>query len=1059
MKKSLNKILSMPLMVLFLLIFFLAIGAATFIENDFGREIAYKWVYKANWFTFVLFYLSISLLYNVFRYRMFQKRKFSSLLFHLAFLVIVIGAAVTRYTGFEGMMLIREGESSNEIITAETYLQIKVHDNIDQYVYDMPITVDTNEMAYVYPGIKGGNPFTWMKNLLFDHNNYFEHAFDFKDKRIEIVTKEVMLHAKDTIIPDVQGSPHIELVTGGMDGRTYHYIDSGQVKQFENGLKVAFNTVEFTDAVKIMETDSGIHVMSPYDMQYIQMSDQSEGIIVRDSLQVFHTKRLYIIGGAQFAFNQYYPGARVETIESKDAKNNLQALRLMVSDGEQQKEVFLKGGKGLRANKVFFRLGDLFFVMGYGSKVVEVPFSLYLRDFELERYPGTENPSSFASEVTLVDPEEGLEEDYRIFMNNVLDYGGYRFFQSSYDPDEKGTRLSVNHDTAGTILTYIGYLLLALGFVMNLISPNSRFRKLAKRGKALRKKREQFFMIFLLLGFSFNGFSNELPLVDKEHAAQFSRLQIQHYNGRFQPVHTLAYDILKKVHRGVSYKEMDPVQVFIGIQTYPAWYQEPLIYVSGSPLQEKYNLDGKYAALSDFIFIGEKGITYLLQEEADKARRKKPAERSQYDKDVLKTDERLNIMFGVFNYSYLKIFPKPNDPENRWFAPYELQGQFSEEDSTFVSGVMKIYVAAVNKGYKTGEWSDANKVVDLIDTYQQKTASAEVLLSPTKIAWEVWYNQFNIFKRLMNWYVGLGFVLLIMAFIQLFVPKLSLKWPIRIGTLFFAVLWGLHGFGLGLRWYLSGHAPWSNGYEAVVFIAFVTVLAGLIFSRQSKIVLGATGILAWLMLFVAHMNQLDPEITNLVPVLKSYWLMIHVAIITGSYGFLGLGAIMSLIVMIMYWFVSPSNYQRILLTTKELTQIVEMTLTIGLFMLTIGTFLGGVWANESWGRYWGWDAKETWALASVLIYAVVLHLRFIPFMKGQYSFNLWSFWAYSSIIMTFFGVNFYLSGLHSYAQGDPIPIPTWVPWSIAILGLISLISFIRWKHIKRFLAEKREELE
>lgn len=173
--------------------------------------------------------------------------------------------------------------------------------------------------------------------------------------------------------------------------------------------------------------------------------------------------------------------------------------------------------------------------------------------------------------------------------------------------------------------------------------------------------------------------------------------------------------------------------------------------------------------------------------------------------------------------------------------------------------------------------------------------------------------------------------------------------------------------------------------------------------------------------------------------------MIHVAIITGSYGFLGLGAILGLIILVMNLFLTQGNKKRILMTTKELTYVSEMTITVGLFMLTIGTFLGGVWANESWGRYWGWDAKETWALASVIVYAIILHLRFIPFLKSQFAFNTASLWGYASIIMTFFGVNFYLSGLHSYAQGDPIPVPTWVPVTVILLIILNGLSYIFYK--------------
>jgi cytochrome c-type biogenesis protein CcsB len=245
-----------------------------------------------------------------------------------------------------------------------------------------------------------------------------------------------------------------------------------------------------------------------------------------------------------------------------------------------------------------------------------------------------------------------------------------------------------------------------------------------------------------------------------------------------------------------------------------------------------------------------------------------------------------------------------------------------------------------------------------------------------------------------------------------------------------------HGIGLGFRWYISGHEPWSNGYEAVIFIAWVTTLAGILFSRKNQVVLAGTAILASMMIFVTEMNLLDPEITPLQPVLKSYWLMIHVAVITSSYGFLGLSAILGLINLNLYIFRKERTAKVVNLNISELTYISEMTMTIGLFMLTIGTFLGGIWANESWGRYWGWDPKETWALVSVLVYAVILHLRFIPALNGKFLFNAVSLWGYSAILFTFFGVNFYLVGLHSYAQGEGLgEFPLWLLLTILIFAL------------------------
>jgi cytochrome c-type biogenesis protein CcsB len=254
-----------------------------------------------------------------------------------------------------------------------------------------------------------------------------------------------------------------------------------------------------------------------------------------------------------------------------------------------------------------------------------------------------------------------------------------------------------------------------------------------------------------------------------------------------------------------------------------------------------------------------------------------------------------------------------------------------------------------------------------------------------------------------------------------------------------------HTLGLGIRWYISGHSPMSNGYESMLFISWVTMLAGFIFSRKSLLALAATAVLAGMTLMVAHLSFMDPEITNLVPVLKSYWLTLHVSVITGSYGFLGLGAILGLIVMIMMLFVNTKNQERISATIDELTVINYRTLTLGLYFLTVGTFLGAVWANESWGRYWGWDPKETWSLITIVIYTLVTHSRMIPGMKDVYSFNLLSLFAFSSVLMTYFGVNYYLSGLHSYAGGDAVPVPVFVYVAVIVLVALAVSANIMYK--------------
>ena len=237
----------------------------------------------------------------------------------------------------------------------------------------------------------------------------------------------------------------------------------------------------------------------------------------------------------------------------------------------------------------------------------------------------------------------------------------------------------------------------------------------------------------------------------------------------------------------------------------------------------------------------------------------------------------------------------------------------------------------------------------------------------------------------------------------------------------------------------------SNGYESMIFISWVTLMAGFIFCRKSPLALSATAVLAGLTLMVAHLSFMDPEITNLVPVLKSYWLTLHVSVITGSYAFLGLGAILAIISMILISLSNNRNIGRVSTTLDDLLVINYKSLTIGLYLLTIGTFLGAVWANESWGRYWGWDPKETWSLITIIIYSLVIHSRLIPGMKDIYSFNLLALFAFASVLMTYFGVNYYLSGLHSYAAGDPVPVPLFVYIAVlAVVGL-SLVSYTRYR--------------
>ena len=1046
-------LLSMRFMTILVFVFLSAIAIATFLESSYGYSdlsVSRYFVYGAKWFEWLLFFLFINLINNIFKYKMFSLKKIGSLIFHVAFLIIIIGSFITRNYGYEGMMSVREGSASDRLLSTETYLQIRVDDKVKQYSQNIPLLF-TGALNEAKADFHKTLSKVGLGGLSDDHVDV--HAgFNFPDEShfVEISYHNFLpgLFEKDTLQEVENGSSFLHIVTVGEAGRQNNYIGDGMVLN-DKGVIISVN--KQTDAaVNIIMTDSGEFVQSPFDIEYLVMADQSNGTIPRDTLVPFLPRRLYILNGVQFAYSQRLDNMAFVKTKTLNHEEGIDVLQVNVKDGGQDTIINLSGGSGIFPRFNNFSLNGLNYHLCFGSKIIKIPFFIHLRDFQQEKYPGTDNPSSYASEVTLVDTIKDAKFDHRIFMNNVLDYGGYRFFQSSFDPDEKGTILSVNHDAIGTNVTYLGYALMALGMFISIFAPGSRFKFLQSKADGIRLKREgitillPLFMLTSFVGYSAEDSSYYEP-VSAEHAEKFAKLILQDFEGRFMPVHTMAENILKKINRSKTYNGLSATQVFIGLHTdFAYWFEQPLVYVSGDSTRRILGIEGKRAKMSDFY---DQETGYKLSSYAKAALKKAPGVRNAFEKDFIKTDERFNVLRGVVMGYWLKIFPMKDDPKDTWYAPADNLGNLHGNDSTFVSGIMTLYIYEVKHAIESGNWLGADSVVILLDKYQHGAGNNAIMPTQGKIEWEIFYNKADFFKRLNYSYLLMGLLLLIVQFIKLFKPSVKVGLFNKIGVVIFLALAAIHAFGLGLRWYLSGHAPWSDGYEAIIFIAFVTVVAGLIFAKNNKIILGASGILAWLLLFVAHLSNMDPEISNLVPVLKSYWLKIHVAVITGSYAFLGLSAVLGIINLFIEIFKTKETKKQMSLTAKELRYGSEMVMTIGVFMLTIGTFLGGVWANESWGRYWGWDAKETWALVSILVYTIILHFRFIPGLKSDFVFNAASIWGYGSIIMTFYGVNFYLSGLHSYATGDPLPIPTWVYVTVVMFILLSVTAYIRKRRV------------
>ncbi|WP_373004935.1 cytochrome c biogenesis protein CcsA [Sulfurimonas sp.] len=1034
MKQVLSLLSSMKTMAVLMSIFAFAIGYATFIENDYGTITAKADIYNARWFEVLMGILTINLLLNIHKYKMYTLKKAPIFIFHAAFIIIIIGAAITRYVGYEGTMHIREGASSSTMTSADTYFTVDAKVGSKHEV--------TSQTLY----------------LSKKSANTLSSSLEIEGKKVNVEMIEYIPDAVETTVEAETGKAMASMmVTGSGQGEPITLIE-GEFYESENFV-LDFNSGKSFDkmVVSLFVEDDKFYMNHSMALSYLKMDDQSKGTLEANAKQPFTTRTLFSTAGGGFVLRTFYPHAAKKIVSNPNAsaqRPGYDGLRFKITVDDVSKNVLIFGQAGRMAKEYHNDINGVDVHLSYGSKKLQLPFEIKLKEFQLDRYPGSMSPASYASEVILVDKEKNIEMPYRIFMNNILEHRGYRFFQSSYDQDEKGTILSVNNDP-GTLPTYIGYFLLTIGMFWSLFSKDNRFAQLAKRAKKAADEKAVGVIMALGLVLSLTpSYAEDLnPTIktiisfDKEHATKFGQLVIQDSGGRMKPMDTLSTEILAKIHRGshinVGKYKLDSNQVVLGMMVKPESYRDIKIIYTKNPEVNKLigtASDAKYASFAQFFSDPANMRGYKLAELVDTAVRKEAKHRNMLDKAILKVDERVNIAYSVYTGALMKMWPKPNDVNNKWYPTIEALQTFKPENGERLRGVAVEYFTSIDAALNTGDWTKANTAVEKLAEYQ-KFYGSEVYPAENRIKAEMFYNKSYIFETLYPFYLLLGFILLILSFVKIIKPafKIDMFSKITLGLL--VIFFIAHTFGLGLRWYISGHAPWSNGYESMIYIGWATVLAGFIFSKRSSMTMASTAVLAGLILFVAHLNWMDPQVTNLVPVLNSYWLSIHVAVITASYGFLGLGALLGFVSILLFIIKTEKNNKHITLSIKELNSINEMSLMVGLMLLTIGNFLGGVWANESWGRYWGWDPKETWALVTILVYAVVVHIRFIKSIYSEFNFAVISLMAYSSVIMTYFGVNYYLAGLHSYAKGDPVPVPDFVPITYAIIFILVALAF------------------
>ena len=418
---------------------------------------------------------------------------------------------------------------------------------------------------------------------------------------------------------------------------------------------------------------------------------------------------------------------------------------------------------------------------------------------------------------------------------------------------------------------------------------------------------------------------------------------------------------------------------------------------------------------------------------------------SQIEKDIIELDRRVNLLYSALEGKIMRIFPVPNDVNNKWISYPEIsEYTYEGADSLYVNNVLNLYFQTLRVARQDQDYSQSEELLESLKGFQKKYGS-KVMPSDFKINSEVVYNKADIFNRLYKWYLFAGLGLLLILIFQIFYDNKFTSHLIKLFESLIITLFVFNTIGLAARWYIAGHAPWSDAYESIIFVAWATVIFGIIFGRKSYFTLASSTFVASIILSIANMNWLDPSIANLQPVLDSYWLMIHVAVIVGSYGPFAIGMILGIVTLILTIIATKKNRKTFSRKLEELTIVNELSLTIGLVMLTIGNFLGGMWANESWGRYWGWDPKETWALISIMVYAFVIHMRLIPGLKSNFAFTVASILSFGSIIMTYFGVNFYLAGLHSYAKDDQEISVVFISITLAIIFILSLLAYPKYK--------------
>lgn len=672
-------------------------------------------------------------------------------------------------------------------------------------------------------------------------------------------------------------------------------------------------------------------------------------------------------------------------------------------------------------------------VMLTEDDLIALPFELTLDTFYIQYYPGTKAPADYITHFYLSD-KNGKKIQAKVSMNSIFIHRGYRFYQTSYEPDGKTSILSINRDVAGIFLTYLGYVLFVLSMSWYLIAACKPYRTLLKH-PLLKISCILLFILIPAKSASAALIRPDSLSIDAVHAAKFGQICLL-YEDRITSISAFAHDFTLKLTGRTTIGQLNADQVLMGFLFLPEkWQQVALFNINDPELKRELNSVNKKASVHDFF---DANGQYKLQKYWTE--RTKPGAKSARLKEIEKLNEKIQLINMLHSGQLLQLFPIAVQGQIHWLHPMQhLPTKLSLSDSIFVRTSLYDYYKALMGNNKPV----AEALIRGIEAFQKRHAGW-VIPSREKRDLELFYLKAGFASVLFKINLCLG----LLALIALFTFKVRMQHKTRI-TLYILLLISFLSvsFTIGLRAYIAGRLPMSNGFETMLMVSWFALIPALWYSKRIPLLIPFGFLLSGFALLVAHMGMSNPKITPLMPVLSSPLLSMHVSLIMLAYTMLGLVALNSLtsLVQVLVWKGKEGSGLDTLLERNKVVNLIFLYPSI-LFLGT-GIFIGAVWANLSWGRYWAWDPKEVWALITFLVYGLALHPK-IPFISHRLWFHVFGLLAFSTVLMTYFGVNYILGGMHSYAGEMDLSRAWMVVGTISfILISITITAVIKHYHI------------